>query len=120
MPLKQGTFNYRQVNTSFPHYKQHDQMDCGPTCLRMVAKYYGRKYSLESLRKQSGISRVGVSLLGISEAAENIGFRTVGVKLTPEQLFKEAPMPCIVYWDYESFQIARLARRTVSKYRGIE
>lgn len=72
---------------NFPNYRQYDQMDCGPTCLRMVAKYYGRKYSLESLRKKSGINREGVSLLGISEAAENIGFRTVGVKLTPKQLF---------------------------------
>lgn len=87
----------------FPHYRQLDQMDCGPTCLRMVAKHYGRKYSLESLRKNSGISREGVSLLGISEAAENIGFRTVGVKLTPEQLFQEAPMPCIVYWNQIHF-----------------
>tara|TARA_R110002124_G_scaffold252236_1_gene417524 strand:+ start:6666 stop:8855 length:2190 start_codon:yes stop_codon:yes gene_type:complete len=90
---------------SFPHFRQHDTMDCGPTCLRMVANHYGRKYSLESLRKQSGISREGVSLLGISEAAENIGFRTVGVKLTPEQLFKEAPMPCIVYWKQVHFVV---------------
>ncbi|MEP1140608.1 MAG: cysteine peptidase family C39 domain-containing protein, partial [Balneola sp.] len=90
---------------SFPHFRQLDQMDCGPTCLRMVAKHYGRTYSLESLRQQSGISREGVSLLGISEAAENIGFRTVGVKLTPEQLFKEAPMPCIVYWNQVHFVV---------------
>lgn len=90
---------------SFSHYKQHDQMDCGPTCLRMVAKHHGRKYTLESLRKKSGINREGVSLLGISEAAENIGFRTVGVKLTPEQLFKEAPLPCIVYWNQQHFVV---------------
>ncbi len=90
---------------NFPHYHQLDQMDCGPTCSRMVAKHYGRTYSLESLRKQSGISREGVSLLGISEAAENIGFRTVGVKLTSEQLFKEAPMPCIVYWNQQHFVV---------------
>ena len=80
-------------------------MDCGPTCLRMVAKHHGRKYTLESLRKKSGINREGVSLLGISEAAENIGFRTVGVKLTPEQLFKEAPLPCIVYWNQQHFVV---------------
>ncbi len=90
---------------SFSHYKQLDQMDCGPTCLRMVAKHHGRKYTLESLRKKSGINREGVSLLGISEAAENIGFRTVGVKLTPEQLFKEAPLPCIVYWNQQHFVV---------------
>ena len=89
----------------FKLYQQHDQMDCGPTCLRMVAKHYGRKYTLETLRKKSGINREGVSLLGISEAAENIGFRTVGVKLTPEQLFKEASLPCIVYWNQQHFVV---------------
>ncbi len=96
---------------SFPHYRQFDQMDCGPTCLRMIAKYYGRKYSLETLRKQSGISREGVSLLGISEAAENIGFRTIGAKLTPDQLFKEAPMPCIVYWNQMHFVVVYKVRK---------
>jgi len=59
----------------FPHYKQLDAMDCGPTCLRMVAKYYGKSYSLQYLRNRSYISREWVSMLGISEAAENIGFR---------------------------------------------
>jgi len=64
----------------FPHYQQYDQMDCGPTCLRMVAKHHGRHYSMDSLRQKSGINREGVSLLGISEAAEEIRFRTVGIK----------------------------------------
>ncbi|GAB5408259.1 MAG: peptidase domain-containing ABC transporter [Balneolaceae bacterium] len=71
----------------------------------MIARYYGRNYSLEALRKHSGINREGVSLLGISEAAENIGFRTIGAKLTPEQLFNEANMPCIVHWNQIHFVI---------------
>jgi ATP-binding cassette subfamily B protein len=71
----------------------------------MIANHYGRKYSLEYLRKQSGISREGVSLLGISEAAENIGFRTVGAKLSWDQLKKEAPLPCIVYWNQVHFVV---------------
>ena len=54
-------------------------MDCGPTCLRMIAKYYGKSYSLQTLRARSFISREGVSLLGISDAGEAIGFRTAGV-----------------------------------------
>lgn len=57
---------------SFPHYRQLDAMDCGPTCLRMIAKHYGKEYSLETLRKRSFITRAGVSMLGISEAAESI------------------------------------------------
>ena len=67
---------------SFPFYNQHDAMDCGPTCLRMIAAFYGRIYSLENLREKSLITSEGTSLLGISEAAENIGFRTTGVKVS--------------------------------------
>lgn len=78
---------------SFKHYQQYDQMDCGPTCLRMIAKHHGRSYSMDTLRQKSGINREGVSLLGISEAAEEIGFRTVGVKLTWDQLKKEGNYP---------------------------
>ncbi len=89
----------------FPLYRQYDQMDCGPTCLRMIAKNYGRRYSMDSLRKKSGINREGVSLLGISEAAEEIGFRTVGAKLTWEQLKKEAALPCVIYWNQVHFVV---------------
>ena len=88
----------------FPHYSQHDAMDCGPTCLRMVAAHYGRIYSLENLREKSLITREGTSMLGISEAAENIGFRTTGVKVSFEGL-KTAPLPCIVHWNQQHFVV---------------
>ena len=84
---------------SFPHYKQLDAMDCGPTSLRIVAQHYGRHYSLQSLRDRCHITREGVSLLGISDAAETIGLRTTGVKITWEQLRDEAVLPCIVHWS---------------------
>lgn len=58
---------------SFPHYQQHDAADCGPTCLRMIARHYGRSYTLETLRERCFITREGVSMLGISDAAESIG-----------------------------------------------
>ncbi|MDZ7715101.1 MAG: cysteine peptidase family C39 domain-containing protein [Balneolaceae bacterium] len=90
---------------TFKLYRQHDQMDCGPTCLRMVAKEHGRNYNLKTLRHKSGISREGVSLLGISEAAEQIGFRTVGAKLTWVQLKDEANLPCIIYWNQVHFVV---------------
>lgn len=66
-------------------------MDCGPACLRMVAQYYGRKYSLQYLREQSFITRLGVSMLGISDAAEHIGFRTISARCDVNQLIDEAP-----------------------------
>ena len=71
---------------AFPDYRQLDSMDCGPTALRMVAKYYGKGYSLQTLREKSFITRRGVSMLGISEAAEAIGFRTSGVKISLKHL----------------------------------
>ena len=80
-------------------------MDCGPSCLRMIARHYGRSYSLQELRKKSFISREGVSMLGISEAAEAIGFRTLGVKITFEKLRTEAPLPCIVHWNQNHFAV---------------
>ena len=72
----------------FPFYKQHDTKDCGPTCLRMIAKHYGRTYSLQNIREKSVLTREGVSMLGISHAAEKLGFRTLGARLTLEQLSK--------------------------------
>ena len=65
----------------FPHYTQLDAMDCGATCLRMIVKYYGRTYSSQFLRERSYITHSGVSMLGISDAAESIGFRTTGIKI---------------------------------------
>lgn len=90
---------------SFPHYSQYDAMDCGPTCLRIVAKYYGKHYKFDTLRDRSHITREGVSLLGISRAAESIGFRTMGVKIGFEQLKNEAPLPAIVHWNQNHFVV---------------
>ena len=98
----------------FPHYKQLDAMDCGPTCLRMVAKYYGKSYSLQYLRSRSYITREGVSMLGISEAAENIGFRTKGYRLTWEELRDDVPLPCIVHWKQRHFVVVYAIKKTKS------
>lgn len=89
----------------FVKYIQHDSMDCGPTCLKMVAKFYGKNYSLQNLRDRCHITREGVSLLGISDAAESIGFRTTGVKVTWTQMVEEMPMPCIVHWNQRHFVV---------------
>ncbi|WP_025762694.1 peptidase domain-containing ABC transporter [Dyadobacter tibetensis] len=89
----------------FPHYHQLDQMDCGPTCLRMVAKHFGRHYTAQTLRERANISREGVSMLGIAEAAEMLGFKTVGVKVTLDKLLEEAPLPCILHWGQNHFVV---------------
>lgn len=101
----------------FPLYRQLDSMDCGPTCLRMIAKYYGKSYSLQTLRNRSSLIRTGSSLLGISEAAESIGFRTTGVKITLEQLLKQAPLPCILHWRQRHFVVCYAVKKKRSGYR---
>ena len=90
--------------TFVPYYPQHDAMDCGPTCLRRVAAFYGKCYSLEGLREKSFITREGVSMLGISEAAEKIGFRSICVQVGYEKL-QEAPLPCIIHWNQQHFVV---------------
>lgn len=91
--------------SDFPNYRQTDTMDCGPTCLRMVAKFYGRNYSLQYLRERSFITREGVSMLGISDAAGSIGFRTIGMKMDYEKLKNETPLPCIIHWKQNHFVV---------------
>jgi len=90
---------------SFPIYIQLDSMDCGPTSLRMIAKYYGRSYTLQNLRERSFITREGVSMLGISDAAESIGMHTQGVRITLEQLIEDVPFPCILHWNQKHFLV---------------
>ena len=95
----------------FPIYRQLDAKDCGPSCLRMIAKFYGRVYSIQNLREKAFITREGVSMLGISEAAEAIGFRTQGVRITVEELEKECPLPCILHWNQWHFVVCYKIRK---------
>lgn len=88
---------------SFIH--QTDAMDCGPACLSMIAKHYGKSFSLDSLRKSCHITKEGVSLLGISETAESIGFKTLGGRFSFKELAKEVPLPSIVHWRQEHFVV---------------
>lgn len=81
-------------------------MDCGPTCLRMIAKYYGKHYNSEGIRNNAGFGKEGVSLLGLSEAAEKIGFRTRGVQITYNQISTEVSVPCILHWEQNHFVVA--------------
>jgi ATP-binding cassette subfamily B protein len=92
------------MSKNFPHYHQPDQMDCGATCLRMITKYYGKNYSLETLRQKTCITREGVSMFGISDASEKLGFKTLGIHCNFEKLC-EAPLPCVVHWRQEHFVV---------------
>lgn len=89
----------------FPIHQQRDSMDCGPTCLRMIAEWHGRAYGIEHLRMLCNISRAGVSMLGITEAAEKIGLRSMGVRLSWKRLRDEVPLPCIAHWEQNHFVV---------------
>lgn len=89
----------------FTPYKQPDEMACGATCLRMVAKYYGKNYSLQNIIQLSGTTREGANLKGLIEAAEKLGFRTLGVKVPFAKLINDAPLPCIAHWNQNHFVV---------------
>ncbi len=89
--------------TSFPNERQMDAKDCGPACLKIIAKYYGKYYSLQYLRDLCGITREGVSLLDISYAADKIGLRTISVKVTIEDLVEKVVLPAIIHWNSDHF-----------------
>ncbi|WP_025739679.1 peptidase domain-containing ABC transporter [Aquimarina pacifica] len=84
--------------SKFPFYNQAESKDCGPTCIKIIAKYYGKVLNTPSLRTLSETTREGSSLLGLSEAVEQIGFRSLGVKLSMNKL-DEVPLPCIIHWN---------------------
>ncbi|MCX6302969.1 MAG: peptidase domain-containing ABC transporter [Bacteroidia bacterium] len=88
---------------SFPFVKQPDAMDCGPACLKMVAAFYKKNFSLETIRRKCFITREGVSFLGLSEAADSLGFKTIGVKIPFEMMEERVPLPCIVHWRQRHF-----------------
>ena len=95
----------------FPFYLQPDTMDCGSTCLRMVAKHYKRSISLEKIRRLSDTTRSGSSLKNIADAAEKIGFKTLGVKINFKSLAEEAPLPCIVFWNERHFVVVHKIKK---------
>lgn len=97
---------------AFPNFRQLESVDCGPACLRMISAYYGKNYSSDTIKEKCHISRDGVSMLGISEAAESIGFRTSGVKLCWNQLINDTPLPCIVHWNQNHFVVVYRIRKT--------
>ena len=88
----------------FPHYKQPDSKDCGPTCLRIISKYYDKNIPLQDLRNLSETIRSGTSLLSLSEASEKIGLKSLGVKINLERL-EEAPLPCILHWNKNHYVV---------------
>jgi ATP-binding cassette subfamily B protein len=98
-------------------------MDCGATCLAMIAKHYGKNYSIQKLREMCSATRAGVSMLGISDAAEKLGFKTFGARLNFEKLANEVPLPCIVHWRQKHFVVVydvKVKGRRGEKEKGLK
>jgi len=96
----------------FPFFRQLDYRDCGSTCLRMVAKFHGKNFSREFLRNSAGITKQGVTMAGIADAAEIIEMRTLGMRISLESLVTEAPTPFVVPWRQKHFVVVYKTSKT--------
>ncbi|WP_079240464.1 peptidase domain-containing ABC transporter [Chryseobacterium indologenes] len=98
----------------FPFYKQPDTKDCGPTCLRIVIKHYGKTIPLQQIRNLTETTREGSSMLGLSNAAENMGLKSLGIKINYKTLQEDVPLPCIVHWNKSHFVVVyKIDKNTV-------
>ncbi|GAA4110993.1 peptidase domain-containing ABC transporter [Aquimarina addita] len=88
----------------FPNYKQTEAKDCGPTCIKIIAKHYGKTMNTQQLRSLSETTREGSSLLGLSDAVESVGFKSLGIQLSYSKLL-EAPLPCILHWNKNHYVV---------------
>ena len=92
------------MKKNFPTYYQTESKDCGPTCIKIISKFYGKQLSIEELRQLSETTREGSSLLGLSEAFEKIGFRSIGLQTSLEKLY-EVPLPCVLHWNKQHYVV---------------
>lgn len=97
------------------YFAPHDSIDCGPVCLKMIANHYGRDYSIQHLKSISNIDRQGVSIYGLTKAAEKIGFETTAAEVSLGYLLEKVNLPCILYWDGNHFVVLHRIRKDKSK-----
>lgn len=100
------------MKKKFPFFRQLDHRDCGPTCLRMIAKFHGKSFSREFLRDKASITKLGVTMAGIADAAEIIEMRTLGMRVSLESLITEVPTPFIVPWRQQHFVVVYKTSKT--------
>lgn len=93
------------MKKAFPEFIQHDNMDCGVACIKIIAAYYGKSYTLSELKKICIPTREGVSMAAISQTLEEMGFRCVGGRITTEILENKSPLPCILHWSQNHFVV---------------
>ena len=102
--MRASVFDYFFRKRVYP-YRQYDSMDCGPTCLKIIAKYYGKDVDIETIRKFSGIARDGVSLFGLDVAAKRLGFETTPGLISAHDLVHHLDGPCVIHWNQKHFMV---------------
>lgn len=95
----------------FPLYIQRSNLDCGTTCLRMIAAFYGKKLSMECINRLCSYTMNGTTMLGLKKTAEQLNFEVLGIKTNIDRLVNEVPLPCILYWRQEHFVVLYKIRR---------
>ncbi|HKV37972.1 MAG TPA: peptidase domain-containing ABC transporter [Blastocatellia bacterium] len=95
----------------FPVSYQLDAMDCGPSCLQMIARYHGKSYPKHLISRLCEQDRQGASIATLARGAEKLGFRTLAVKVSFDELRDKAPLPCIAYWPQGHFVVIRRVRK---------
>lgn len=93
------------IKRKFPHIRQLDAMDCGPTCLKMIGAWYGKDLALSRLRECCAITKQGVSITGLTMAAEQMGFKTLAAQLSIDVLLQKKPLPAVLHWDHKHFVV---------------
>ncbi len=93
------------MSKKYPFYRQYDQKDCGPTCLRMISKFHGKSYDGDYLREIASQTGDGTTLGGLADAAEKIGFSSLALNVTYETLSEQIPLPCIAYWRQRHYVV---------------
>ena len=98
------------MKDSFKCIIQSDSMMCGITCLQMVCKHFGREVSLRTLSKLCVATSEGVSMLGVNEAANKLGLRTMCARTDFDTLSK-ATLPCVLHWNQNHFVVLYKVRK---------
>jgi len=89
----------------FPHFLQLDAKDCGPTCIQIISKHYGKYFDLDGIREKCGVTKEGASVYDLCNAAESLGFKVLPVKTSYKKLLNELPLPCIIHWRKKHFVV---------------
>lgn len=98
------------------YIRQENKMDCGPSCIAMVTSHYGKTLSLEYLRRESQLTREGISLLSVEYTCRKIGFETACGQFTIDYLLENFKSPLILHWNSNHFVVLNKIIRKKNHY----